>query len=144
MNSEVACKHMHEVAIKELGVREGASSPTPRILEYDRHTSLKATSDKVPWCSAFVNWVVDSAGFKGTGSAAARSWLEWGVPLKEPLLGCVVILKRGEDTSQGHATLCDHPNISNGFIRCIGGNQSNSVKVSRFLVGNVLGYRAPL
>ena len=46
----------------------------PRIVEYHATTSLKATFDEVPWCSAFVNWVMEQAGIKGTGSAKARSW----------------------------------------------------------------------
>ncbi|HEX5760734.1 MAG TPA: TIGR02594 family protein [Thermoanaerobaculia bacterium] len=67
----------------------------PRIVEYHRTTSLRATDDEVPWCSAFVNWCMREAGLRGTGSAAARSWLTWGSRLATPRRGCVTVLRRG-------------------------------------------------
>lgn len=140
---EEACKEMHSVAKSELGISEVLGNvANPRIIEYASHTTLKATSDEVPWCSSFANFVVDTAGFKGTHSAAARSWLKWGVAIDEPILGCIVVFKRGKPPS-GHVAFCDHPDISNGIIRVIGGNQGDSVKVARFSVDSVLGYRAP-
>lgn len=138
------CKLIHSAASAEIGVKEtpGAAA-TPRIVEYAKHTSLKATSDEIAWCSSFANFVTDAAGFKGTGSAAARSWLDWGVPLDKPILGCIVVFKRGAPPS-GHVAICDHPDISNGIIRVVGGNQGDSVKVARFPVADVLGYRSPI
>ena len=56
-----------ELAMKELGVHESATpnKSTARIIEYGQHTTLKPTSDKVPWCSDFANFIVDTAGDKG-------------------------------------------------------------------------------
>jgi len=144
MTKEEACKKLHETARTELGVKEtpGAAA-TPRIVEYAKHTTLRATSDEVPWCSSFANFVTDTSGFKGTGLANARSWLKWGVPIDKPVLGCVVVLKRGAPPS-GHVAFCDHEDISNGIVRVIGGNQGDAVKVSRFPVADVLGYRSPV
>lgn len=133
----------HDLAKAELGVHEtSGESATARIIEYAKHTSLHADSDEVAWCSSFANFIVDSAGFKGTGSAAARSWLVWGKPIDKPVLGCVVVFRRGTPPS-GHVAFCDHPDISNGIIRVIGGNQSDSVCVARYKVADVLGYRVP-
>ena len=137
MTRQEACQKLHDIAAAELGVHEtpGADA-TARILEYTKHTTLDAQSDEVPWCSAFMNFVVDTAGFTGTHSAAAMSWEDWGVALDEPILGCIVVWDH-------HVTLCDHPDISNGIVRGLGGNQSNSVKVSRFSVGDAK-FRSPL
>lgn len=72
-------KNVLDIAIKELGVHETPGpAATARIVEYDKSTTLRATSDEVPWCSSFVNWVVKQAGMDGTNSAAAISWSEWG------------------------------------------------------------------
>jgi len=133
------------IAQKELGIHE-TSGPeaTVRIIEYNKHTSLKATSDEVAWCSSFANFCIDSAGLLGTHSAAARSWLDWGVKLTKPRLGCIVVFKRGTDPNAGHVAFCDHPDISNGIIRVIGGNQGDAVKLARFPVANVIGYRWPV
>lgn len=144
MTREEACKKLHETAAQELGVHETPGpEATARIVEYASHTTLKAKTDEVAWCSSFTNFVADTAGFPGTHLANARSWLDWGVSLEAPVLGCVVILKRGDPPS-GHVAFCDHPDISNGMIRCIGGNQGDAVKVSRFPVSTVLGYRSPV
>lgn len=148
MTKEEACGRFHQIALREVGIH---AIPGPeanmRIVEYAKHTSLKATSDEVPWCSSFVNYVVDSAGFgfRGTNSAAARSRLNWGVGLRNPIVGCIVVLDRHDDynPNAAHVTICDHHDISNGIIRCIGGNQENSVKVSRYSTDKVLAYRVP-
>ena len=143
MSKESVCLLMHRNAGKELGVHEilGAEA-NARIVEYASHTSLKATSDEVAWCSSFANFVAFMSGVKGTNSASARSWLDWGQVLDVPILGCIVVFKRGAPPS-GHVAFCDHPDISNGIIRVIGGNQGDSVKVARFPVADVLGYRCP-
>lgn len=70
------------IAALELGVAETAGpGSSARVLEYLASTNLHAAlakDDSTPWCSAFVNWCVEKAGFAGTDSAAARSWLGWG------------------------------------------------------------------
>lgn len=144
MTTAEACNKLHTTARAELGVAEVPGDATnPRIAEYAKHTTLRATSDEIPWCASFANFVVDTAGFTGTHLANARSFLKWGVPLKHPILGCIVVLKRGDSATSGHVALCDHPDISNGVIRVLGGNQGNAVKVSRYSVADVLGYRSP-
>lgn len=143
---EEACLKIHEVAVKELGVHETqGSEATERIVEYASHTSLKSTSDEVPWCSSFANFAVNKAGFKGTNSAAARSWLDWGCVLDKPIVGCIVIFERkdGSNPNAAHVAICDHADISNGIVRVIGGNQSDSVSIARYPVSKVLNYRAP-
>lgn len=130
-----------EIAEGEIGVKEVAGdADNPRIVEYHACTTLKATEDSTPWCSAFVNWCMVQAGEKATNSAAARSWLKWGIPLATPKEGCIVILKRGAPPS-GHvglfaADLGDR-------VRILGGNQGDMVKYSNFLKTDILGYRWP-
>ena len=54
----------YQVAKKEKGTREfpGPKS-NKRILEYHSTCKMKADSDEVPWCSAFVNWCYIMAGY---------------------------------------------------------------------------------
>src|SRR6267378_6228736 len=93
-------------AIGELGVAElPGEESNLRILEYDLETTLKATSDEVPWCSAFLCWCFEREGIPSTRSAAAKSWLDWGVSISKPIQGAVVVLSRGENTLQGHVGL---------------------------------------
>lgn len=132
-----------EIAMDEVGVHETAGPDfTPRIIEYHSTTGLGAASDEVPWCSAFVNWVMEQAGIGGTGSAAARSWLHWGVSMDAPVFGCIVVLARGSNPAQGHVGFfCDEDGF--GGIRLLGGNQNDEVKVARYDKSKVLGYRWP-
>lgn len=134
----VACRAIHDVAMQELGVHETPGpEATARIMEYEEHTNRGHTgSDEDPWCAKFANFVCDTAGFPGTHSAAAASFLTYGVPLEVPILGCLVVWPH-------HVSFCDHPDISNGIVRCLGGNQGNEVKVSRFKVTDAV-FRSPV
>jgi len=131
-----------EAAVKEIGVEE---VPGPgdnlRILEYHNTTTLKATDDSVAWCSSFVNWCMKQAGVQGSGSAAARSWLNWGKRLDSPRNGCVAVLKRGSNPTNGHVAFYVGEGSSN--IRLLGGNQGDQVKVGAFPKTMLLSYRWP-
>ena len=132
-----------EVASSEVGVKEyPGNGENPRILEYLRSTNLSAPDsarDETPWCSAFANWCVERAGYAGTDSAWARSWLNWGEAIVKPTHGCIVVLQRG--INMGHVGF--YLGVSSGRVRLLGGNQSNEVCVSTFKKSDVLGYRMP-
>lgn len=128
------------IALAERGVKEtpGAGS-NPRVLEYLRTTSLPETmrsDDETPWCSAFVNWCVTRAGLKGTGSAAARSWLTWGQSLEVPRRGCVVVLSRD---GGGHVGF--YLRTVGSSLHLFGGNQNNLVGTRAYDSSRLLGYR---
>ena len=132
-----------KIAEAEIGTKEIAGPvDNKRIVEYASCTSLHASDDETPWCSAFVNWCIKKAGLIGTNSAAARSWLQWGRQLFNPVPGCVVILKRGVPPS-GHVTFYVKDRDKD-FITCLGGNQGDQVKYSHYHKSDVIGYRWPL
>jgi len=129
-----------EIAKGEIGTEEiEGPEAEDRIIEYHAHTTLKATSDEVSWCSSFVNFCVDKSGGKGTHSAAARSWLQWGQEIEDPEEGCIVVLKRGKEPWQGHVGFYAGENKE--LVRVLGGNQKNMVCYSWFPKTQVLGYR---
>lgn len=129
----------YEIAKGEIGQTEvPGQKHNPRVVEYHQATSLQATSDEVPWCSSFVNWCFKTAGQKGTGSAAARSWLNWGDQLKQPIEGCVVVLRRGAPPS-GHVGFFVRQ--QGAVVYVLGGNQSDQVKISAYKASDVLSYR---
>lgn len=126
-----------EIAKREMatGVREiPGPQNNPRIIEYHQSTTLHATNDETPWCSAFVNWCIEQAGLKGTQSASSRSWLSWGQEIAQPRLGCIVICK-------GHVAF--YYQGEQEHILLLGGNQSNQVKISPYSKNKILGYRWP-
>jgi uncharacterized protein (TIGR02594 family) len=93
-------------ARKEIGFRE---QPGNRGIE--RYTKLAhAGSSGDPWCAIFVNAMLESSGYPGTRSAAARSFehSQTFVRLAGPALGCIVTMWRQSKPS-GSAT---SPSIS--------------------------------
>ena len=87
-----------QIAFRELDadIREqpGAGSHDPRILEYLESTRVPSKDDETPWQAAFVNWVMKQAGYLGTDSGLARSWLTWGLPVAQPIRGCIAVFSR--------------------------------------------------
>lgn len=140
----VAAFAWFDIAMKELGTSETAGSgDNPRIVEYLRSTSLAgnmAANDETPWCSAFVNFCVEQAGFAGTDSASARSWLHWGRPTEVPVTGCIAVFKRGDPPS-GHVAF--YVSESGGHIKVLGGNQGDKVCFAQYARDRLLGYRVP-
>lgn len=132
------------VAAGELGQREepGAGS-NPRIVTYDAATTLRATDDAVPWCSAFVNWVFAQLGYARTFSSLARSFLTWGVACP-PLFGAVVVFWRGSKTGdEGHVAFLVARHRDGKTVYVLGGNQSDAVSIAGEPTDRVLAYRWP-
>lgn len=119
-----------------------------RILEYHGYTELEAKKDEVSWCSAAVCAWHEESDIESTRSAAARSWLEWGVAVDrmDARPGDVVVEWRVSPGAwQGHVyLLADWPtNPLN--LTGVGGNQREGgvdcVCIRERLVDKVLGIR---
>lgn len=141
----------YEIAEAEEGQKEVRGGENPRILEYHSATTLKAREDEIPWCASFVCWCLEQAGMKSTKSAAAISYATFGLDMIDPQPGCIVVIrqrKKGTDKATGsssgnHVAFFDH--IVDNRIYLLGGNQSDSVKVSGFNLASydVVAYRWP-
>lgn len=131
-----------DIAMGELGQAEyPGPEANPRIVEYLK-TVFQPGDDEIAWCSAFVNWCMIKAGLQGTGLPNARSWLNWGMKIKEPMVGCVTVFKRGSSSWQGHVAFYLDQS-SEGLIHVLGGNQGNRVSMAQYLSANLLGFRWP-
>jgi uncharacterized protein (TIGR02594 family) len=118
-------------ALGEYGVKEVTGSGTNvRIAEYLRTCNVPPQgADETPWCSAFINWCMVHSGFRGTASAAARSWLTWGNKVHMPTMGTVTVLWRDDPKSgKGHVGF---------YVRREGQN------VSQYPVNRILDLRGP-
>lgn len=131
------------VALAELGTKEiPGSGNNPRVLEYHKYTTLRATQDSVAWCSSFVNFVLAKAGpYQRSHSAAARTWLSVPTKLKGYKRHAIVILKRGNSSWQGHVGFV--MDETSTHIRVLGGNQSDAVTIASYRKAAVLGYVWP-
>lgn len=143
----------YDIAQAEMGVKEilGVNKNNQRILDYHATTKLGAKTDEVPWCSSFINWVMNQAGFEGTNNALAKSWADWGMDVSVPTKGDIVVIKRinkGSDSKTGSSTgyhVGFFVTANKVVISLLGGNQGNSVKKSNFMLRSyeVVAYRRP-
>jgi len=133
-----------KVALAKVGVKTlPLGQSNPRITEYHQGTNIDGYDDKAAWCSSFVNWVLAKVGIKGTNSALARSWLQWGVALEAPVPGCVVVLERECPNGwKGHVGF--YLRRHGPRIYLIGGNQLDEVREHHYDASTVLGYRWPV
>lgn len=111
------------------------------------------TPDEVAWCSAFAQIPPYLLRLPRSKSAAARSWLQIGLPvdIRAAMVGYdVVILKRGQGAQPGPEVLQapGHVGYFAGWedegrtkLRVLGGNQADAVTVQAFPVAQVLGMR---
>lgn len=97
--------------------------------------------DETAWCAAFVGSMLKRSGVKGTGKLNARSYLDWGLHLSKPEVGCIVVLKRGTNPVLGHVGFWIGENAH--LVDILGGNQSNGVNVKAYKAKDILGYRWP-
>ena len=113
------------------------------ILKYHKYTeNIPAESEEVPWCAAFVNWVLEKSGFRTPRSGLARSYLNFGEPCKHNgSLGSVCVFQRGSKPWMGHVGfLLDQ---SDDQILLLSGNMSNTITREWFPKKKLLQYRWP-
>lgn len=129
----------YQIALKELslGVAEIAGDKhNPRIVLY--HASVdKGAADEVPWCSSFVNYCVEQAGYNGTDSKWAMSWEHWGSDVSSnPNEGDIVVYKRTKKLANGKVRVGGHVGFLvetvGDTIKLLGGNQGNAVSKANF------------
>lgn len=147
-NNEVAKlsdqQKIYAVAKSQLGVKESLVGSNPVIEKYHAfatESNKNGTTDDVPWCSSFACYCTEMAGFRSTNSKAARSWLKWGLVIKEPVEGDIVVFWReSKSSSKGHVAFFVKFD-SKGNVVCLGGNQSNQVCIATYSKDQLLGFR---
>lgn len=133
-----------DIATAELGTTEVTGSQhNPRILNYAHEAGFNwVKTDEVPWCSIFLNWVAHKAGFERTKDGRSRSWATIGTKVNDPQPGDVVLIGTNGDPQKIY-----HVGLFTGFTNdgkqlfLLGGNQTNSVSISKYWRKNVAGYR---
>ncbi|WP_372934032.1 C40 family peptidase [Mariniphaga sediminis] len=133
-----------KIAFNELGTEEiSGTQHNPEILKYAREAGIKGiSSDEIPWCSTFVNWVAWKAGLQFSGKANARSWLNIGTRVASPEPGDVVVFWRESPQSwKGHVGFFLGISPDRKRVYCLGGNQGNRVSVSAYRLNTVLAYQ---
>jgi len=128
-------------AYKHLGLREvPGKGNNPTIVRW--LTTLKAwwSDDATPWCGTFVAYCMKSAGYTPAKHYyRAKDWLNWGLPIAKPAVGCIVVFERKGGGHVGFVVGKDKA----GNLMVLGGNQGDAVSIAPFDRSRVVGYRWP-
>lgn len=129
-------------AEKHLGTREiKGPKHEPRIVRWWKAIKRGGIKDdETPWCAAFVGGCLEAVGVLSSRYESARSYLDWGRDVKEPVVGCIVVFSR---IGGGHVGFVVGRSES-GDLLVLGGNQSDAVNIALFPRHRVLSYRWPL
>ena len=100
---------------------------------------------QTPWCAGFINFVLEQAGYYSTDSLLASSYHNYGMRVKEPQPGDIVLLRRTGGSGR-HVAFFYGYHVENGekYIQLLGGNQDDSVKVSSYPVNLIVDIRRPV
>ncbi|MBQ4819925.1 TIGR02594 family protein [Aquimarina sp. MMG016] len=148
-----------EVALAEAkaakGVHEDLKPTITMVKKYHNYCGIfdnpktkKIVEDEdASWCASFVNWCLDQTNYKGSKSAGSQSilWKEGKLfkRIEEPVFGCIVVMTNhrkdnGKKTSYGHVTFL-YGTDNKGNLICLGGNQGQTIKFSRYKTEGVSG-----
>ena len=129
LNKETAPRILVQ-AVKQLGVKEFVGKThNPIILNWAKELGLSNvyTNDEIPWCGLFVAYCAKVAGLEVVERPLwALNWNKFGNRVFEPMLGDVLTFKRN---GGGHVGI--YVGEDNTHFHVLGGNQNNSVSVSR-------------
>lgn len=126
-----------------LGVAETpGKETTPVIARWLINLGAWWSSDDAdaPWCGVFCAEVMRESNIALPKAwYRAKAWLAWGVPLDEPVVGCVVVFERAGGGHVGFVVGKD----ARGYLLVLGGNQGNRVSIAAFDPIRVAGFRWP-
>lgn len=131
------------VARRELGVKERlGAGDNPQILRYHATTRLRATKDVVPWCAAYVCWVLEQCGFTSTRSAAAASYRTYGQRC-ELKPGAIVVFGKADPDAGGTGHVAFFVREDGDYVWVLGGNQANQVSIAKRPKSRIVAVRWP-
>lgn len=92
------------------------------------------------WCARFMNYVLQRAGYRGTGSDLARSFLSYGTRIGGPRIGAIAVFGRGPRS--GHVGIVSAI-AANGDPIIISGNHGHRVAEAPYPRARAIGYVLP-
>lgn len=127
-------------ARKWIGLQEiPGKASAPVISRWLRELGAWWSDDATPWCGTFAAHCMRSAGSEPPRAFyRAKAWLDWGIEIERPLLGCVAVFDR---QGGGHVgfVVGRYPPLG---LSILGGNQGDQVSVAVFSRAPI-GYRWP-
>ncbi len=128
--------------MRYVGVHElHGDQQNPVIMKMFHETGHKwVLDDETGWCCAAINYGAMQLNYEYSKKLYARSYLDIGIPIDKPVIGCLVIFWRVKHTGwKGHVGIYMGENKDHIFV--MGGNQSNEFNYAQYPKNQLLGYR---
>lgn len=125
-------------------MEEPGKDNNPTVVKWFKQAKASWTpdADSVPWCAAFVGAALEETGYKGSGSLMARSYLEYGRPIRcQP--GAIAIFPRGEPPA-GHVSIVESVNWDDLTMVTIDGNVDDKVMRVKRKIDSAIDFRWPV
>lgn len=131
-----------DVAKSHIGLKEiPGSRSNPTILQWAEDVNVENVykNDDVPWCGLFIaHCIIESDNLEPVKDPLwALNWNKFGIKTT-PRFGCIMVFKRG---GGGHVGF--YVGEDSDTYHILGGNQSNSVNVTRVRKSQFVGARWP-
>ena len=132
------------------GIKEvGGGLENPQLMAMLKLDNEWPEHDEVPWCSAFANYICWLLRLPRSKNLRARSWLTVGegIDLDDAKKGDIIVLKRGKGEQPGPEVIKAPGHVgfyagrTGDLIEVLGGNQADTVKISRYSANRLLGVR---
>jgi uncharacterized protein (TIGR02594 family) len=107
------------------------------VAEARKYLGTNPTDRKKLWCATFMNFVLRKAGYEGTHSDAAKSFVSYGRRIARPQVGAIAVLTRGRHG--GHVGIVSGIDPDGNPI-IISGNHNRRVGVSVYPRSRVIAY----
>lgn len=131
-----------EIAIEEskkakgcVESKEPMYSMAESYLRFVGNQNKPTDGEKGPWCASFMNWCMSKSGYKYAKSSSSLCTLHNDYKhnfkkIETPIYGCIVVYKHTSKW-KGHIGFL-YGKDSNEKYLLLGGNQSNTIKLSRY------------
>ena len=144
-DGEVAPLVWYEEALNLVGTKEDKTvRSNPEILKWAKDLDIDYKDDDIPWCGLFVAHCVGATlpdEQLPVQPLLARSWMKLGEQC-QPMRGAVLVFWRGSRSgSLGHVGFYHSEDAESYHV--LGGNQSDSVSLTRVGKSRLLGARWP-
>jgi uncharacterized protein (TIGR02594 family) len=117
----------------------GSSGSSNIVAEARRYLGGNPTGMGRLWCARFMNFVLEHAGYRGTGSDAARSFASYGQRVPGPQVGAIAVMAR---RGGGHVGVVSGIDASGNPI-VVSGNNGNRVREAPISRGRIYAYVVP-
>jgi uncharacterized protein (TIGR02594 family) len=135
----------YEEAKRLFGLREGQGArDNPTIIDWADQLGIDYDHDDIAWCGLFVAHCIGATLTDEPLPAnplGARNWARFGETATEALGAILVFWRESPNSGKGHVGF--YHGQDDGAYHVLGGNQSDSVSITRVAKNRLLAIRRP-